>query len=512
MEVLVEQIAILHVLNQVGLALVLLIPLVLIARTVVAGTHYSPILIIVVFGLAMGHILFVTGVVKPGLPGFPIIGLISGTIIIVLTGIFFAGGQELRKLFSRVKIEPDKTFIPSEEEAIVGTKRTQLAAIIRTFFLVLGIGTTIRIILGNNNSYLSPYYPIIAYLGLLGGLILIDLKDTIANKASYIGKGAVEIAGIVTLLIFTYYISVWIKEIVPLPQIFFVMISSLTLGWVLHKWHFGPTIRALLFAGIPLALAGVFVIGGSRMDEAFAIAGMEPVISYGFFGQVLWMFGGIALLMVFAKIYHVRNLGPGMAGALSHAGLTGACTAGDLGPVAAARAPIMINIPFFGHLVLFPILALSIARGGLLLWPTIVAALIGVIITVVALKTLLHAKGDDRQEVKGLMQFSLGWQFTAIFAGLVLLHLSGMPLANAAMAKSSSISHFGLFAATHGGMFGSEAAGLITFIFAMPFLVHPLVFFMFGQGMGKKGEMPSTAVYILAGLGVLGVIYALAIL
>jgi hypothetical protein len=54
-----------------------------------------------------------------------------------------------------------------------------------------------------------------------------------------------------------------------------------------------------------------------------------------------------------------------MAGGLSHAGLTGACTAGDLGDAAARRAPIMINIPFFGHIFVFSILAVSIERGAL---------------------------------------------------------------------------------------------------------------------------------------------------
>ncbi|MCL0065808.1 hypothetical protein M1N79_02845 [Dehalococcoidia bacterium] len=512
MEVLIEQLAKIQVLNQIGLALLLLIPLVLIARTVVAGTYYSPILIIVIFGLSMGYILYVTGVAEPGLAGFPVIGLISGTVVIVLTGVFFAGGQELRKLFGGAKMEPDQTFKPSEEEGIVGTKRTQMASIIRAFFLLLGIAATIRVILGDNGGYLSQYYPIIAYIGLLGGLIIIDLKDTIANKSSYIRKGAVEIAGILGLLVFTYYVAMWIENVLPLPQIFFIMIFSLTLGWLFHKWRFGPTIRALLFAGIPLALAGVFVVGGSRIADAFAIVGMGPVIAYGFFGQVLWMFGGIALLMYFGKTCQVRSLGPGMAGSLSHAGLTGACTAGDLGPIAAARAPIMINIPFFGHLILFPILAMSIERGELMLLPAIAAALAGLIITAFSLRTLKNANGDDRQEVKGLMQFSLGWQFTAIFAGLVLLHLSGMPLDHAAMAKSSGVSHFGLFAATHGGMFGAEAAGLITFIFAMPFLVHPLVFFMFGQGMEKKGAMPRWPVYLLGVMGVIGVIYALLIM
>lgn len=512
MEVLIEQITKLQVLNQIGMALFLLIPMVFIARTVVAGTFYSSILIIVILGISMGYILFVTGISEPGLPEFPIIGLLSGTIVIVLTGVFFAGGQELRKIFGDVKVGQDQTFIPSEGEAILGTNRTQLVSIIRTFFLLMGMGALTRLIVGNNACYLSLYYPIIAYIGLFGALIFIDHKDIIANKPLYIRKGAIEIICILAILIFTYYLSMWMGGIFPLPQIFFVMIFSLTLGWFLYKWRFGPTIRGMLFAGIPLGLAGVFVVGGTKIAEAFAIVGMWPVIAYGFFGQVLWMFGGIALLMFFGKVFHARNLGPAMAGSLSHAGLTGACTAGDFGSIAAKRAPIMINIPFFGHLVLFPILAMSIERGDLLLFPVIIAALLGMIITMSALRVLRNAEGDDRQEVKGLMQFSIGWQFCAIFGGLAFLHLSGMPLDYAVMAKSSGISHFGLFTAIKGGMLGLEAAGLITFIFAMPFLVHPLVFFMFGQGMRRKEGLPKIPVYILAALGILGVAYSILML
>lgn len=501
-----------EIINQIVLAFLVLISLVLIARTVVAGTLYSPILLIVIFGLSLGYILFATGIAEPGLPKFPIIGLVSAGVIIALTGIFFAGGQELRKMFGGVKLGPDETFIPSVDDAILGTKRTQLAPIIRTFFILLGIGAPMQLIMGNNSSALSPYYPIIAFLGLVGAIILVDTKDTIANKPLYIKKGVVEIAGILALLILAYFVSLWIGNIIPLPPIFFAMISALTLGWFLYKWRLGPTMRALLFAGLPLALAGVFVVGGSRIAEALAIVGMGPVKAYGFFGQVFWIFGGIALLMLLGRTRNVRNLGPGMAGGLSHAGLTGACTAGDLGEVAMRRAPIMINVPFLGHLFLFPILALSIERGYFLLLPALAIALVGIIITVISLRTLRNANGEDRQEVVGLMQFSLGWQLCAIFGGLALLHLSGMPLDYAVMAKASGVSHFGLFAALHGGMFGLEAAGLITFIFAMPFLVHPLVFFMFGQGAGKGGEMPGKPVYALAILGILGVIYSLLIL
>jgi hypothetical protein len=78
----------------------------------------------------------------------------------------------------------------------------------------------------------------------------------------------------------------------------------------------------------------------------------------------MWMFGGISLLMLLGGTARVRNLAPGMAGALSHAGITGACTAGEMGEIARNRAPIMIAVPFLGHVFLFTILALSVDTGG----------------------------------------------------------------------------------------------------------------------------------------------------
>lgn len=87
--------------------------------------------------------------------------------------------------------------------------------------------------------------------------------------------------------------------------------------------------------------------------------------------------------------------------------------------------------------------------------------------------------------------------------------LSDLPLPHAAMAASSALSHFGLFAALQGGLFGPEAATLIAFVFAMPFLVHPLVFFLFGRGMERGGEMPRLPAYLLALLGCAGVLVAL---
>ena len=251
------------------------------------------------------------------------------------------------------------------------------------------------------------------------------------------------------------------------------------------------------------------MIGGSRIADAFSITGMNSVLAYGFFGQLLWMFGGIALLMVFANTSHARNLAPGMAGALSHSGLTGACTAGDLGKIAANRAPIMINVPFFGHIFVFSVLAISADQGELMKLPAIAIVIAGIILTAISLKTLRTADGKDSKEVKGLMQFAFGWQLTAMFGGFLLLSLFNMPLGYAAMAKSSALSHFGLFAATQGGMFGPDASALIPFIFAMPFLVHPFVFFMFGKAMEKDGHMPRLPVFIFAGIGLIGVIYAL---
>ncbi len=50
---------------------------------------------------------------------------------------------------------------------------------------------------------------------------------------------------------------------------------------------------------------------------------------------------------------------------------------------------------------------------------------------------------------------------------------------------------------------------MIPFIFAMPFLIHPFVFGMFGKAVSSDGRMPSKTAYILAGIGVAGILYAL---
>jgi hypothetical protein len=457
----------------------------------------------------MGYILVASGVATEGLPEFAIIDFISRTTVVALTVSFFVGGQEMRKLFGKKKVEVEDMVIPSQEETILGTTRTQLVYIVRSFFLLLGIESLYRLIIGSTAGNISSYYPLLAYIGLIGSVILLDYKATITNKRLYIKKGVIEIIAMTIILIITYYLSVAVKPVIALPQIFFAVFVGSGSGALLYKWRFGPTIKALLFAGIPVVLAANFMIGGSRIIEAFGIPGMRAVLSYGFFGQMFWMFGGIAVLMYFGKTANARNLAPGMAGALSHSGLTGACTAGDLGSIAASRAPIMINVPFVGHIFVFSILAMSAKQGSLMLVPSLIIVAIGIVLTVISLKTLRKADGDDAVEVKGLMQFCLGFQLLAVFGGFTMLALSGMSIGYSAMAKSSAISHFGLFAATQGGMFGAEEATMIPFIFAMPFLIHPFVFYMFGKAMERDGEMPKLPVYILAAIGAVGVAYAL---
>jgi hypothetical protein len=504
-----EVIAKLEMLSQFWYALALTIPIVLISRSVVAGTKYSPILIIVIFGLAMGFILTKTGISTPGMSEFPIIGLTAQVTVVALIVSFFVGGQELYKIITRSEIEPDDMVVSSTDELVLGTTSTQLFFIIRSFFLLLGIQGLYRTIMGASaNDTLGQLYPLIGYIGVIMSIILIDPKAKVKDKRKYIKRGVVEMGMILVILIASLLIAEAIKPVIALPQIFFAMIISSSLGAVLWRWRLGPSMRCLLFAGIPVVLAANFLVGGTRIMDAFSIPGVNPVMAYGFFGQLFWMFGGMTLLILFGKANHVRNLAPGMAGSLSHSGLTGACTAGDLGEKAASRAPIMINVPFFGHIFVFSILAISAQQGQLLYFWAGLIALIGVSLTVWSLRVLAKAEGSDPVEVKGLMIFCFGWQLTAVFGGLMMLALGGMDINYAAMAKSSGISHFGLFAAVQGEMFGKEAASLIPFIFAMPFLVHPVVFGMFGKAMESGGKMPEKVIYALGGVGLVGILAA----
>ncbi len=510
MEQFAEPMANMHILNQFWLTFLLVISMVLVSRTFVAGTRYSPILIIVVFGLIMGYVLVSTGMATPGLAEFPIVDFTSKVTITALIASFFVGGQEIKKIITNQEIDKKDIVVPSDEEMFLGTKFTQFMFLIRSFFVLIGIESLKRVIVGyNNNEPLDNFYPLLGYLGLVGSIILIDYRAKITNKPVYIRKGMIETAMILLVLVLSWHIARWIRPTIALPEIFFAMILSVTLGMIFSRWKFGPTIRSLLFAGIPVVLAANFMVGGSRIAEAFSLTGMTSVLSFGFFGQLLWMFGGLALLILFGKANNIRMLAPGMAGSLSHSGLTGACTAGDLGPEAQVRAPIMINIPFIGHIFVFSILAASATADRLLIPYTLIIVAIGLALTWLSLNLLRKAGNKDAKEIRGLMLFSLGWQLVAVFGGLFILYMGGMGLNDSVMANASAISHFGLFAAIQGGMFGEQAAGLIAFVFAMPFLVHPLVFGIFGKTAENNGVMPKNIVFILAAIGVLGVSYAL---
>ena len=509
------QLSNLQIFNQFWISIFIIISVVLIARVFVTDTRYSPILLIVLFGLAMGYILVASGVSHPGLPEFQIMDLVSKTTTIALSASFFVGGQELRKVFGKLKYEHENLIIHSKDFTSVGTNQTQFLFIIRSFFLLLGIETAFRAIVGVDDGPLTRFYPLLAYVGLAGSFVIMDHKSIVAdNKKHYIIRGLVETIAICLVLVVAYNISSWIRPLIALPQIFFVMIITCVLGAIFYKWAFGPTLSSLLFAGLPTVLAGSFLIGGSRISEAFSIDGMNSVLAFGFFGQLVWMFGGISLLIVFAKTAQVRNLAPGLAGGLSHSGLTGACNAGDLGEIAQFRAPIMINMPFLAHVFVFSILSLSAERGGLLMIPSLIVFAVGAGLTVWALKTLKSVETAeseehiDSNETKSLMMFSLGWQLIAVFGSFILLSILRMPLDHIAVAATSSLSHFGLFAATQGGMFGAEVVELLPFIFAMPFLVHPFVFFLFGRAMDRDGEMPNLPTFVLSGIGVLGIIFS----
>ncbi|WP_375750039.1 hypothetical protein [Vibrio sp. HN007] len=505
-----EQVFHLYALNHFFLAMMILIIMVLVARTLVAGTKYSSLLVIVVFGLGLGSLLVKGGMTPPGLGEFPVVVLISQATVIALIASFFVGGQEIKRLLSKDVLAEGNLIEPSQKEIVVGTSTTQLTYIGRAFLLLVGIQTTDVLIAGKASEVmLGESYLLLAYVCLAAAFIWLDAGANIRNKSLYIRKGFIEVVTVLAVLTLSRSIASTVEEYISLPQIFFAMILSSSLGMLLPKWKLGPTMNALLFAGIPLVLAGSFIVGGSHMLEAFALPGLQSVIVYGFAGQVFWMFSGLALLIFVGYANHVRNLAPGMAGGLSHTGLTGACTAGDFGNTAASRAPIMINIPFVGHIFVFTILAASAEAGTLMTHWTLPLLLVGAVFVVLSLRNLRKANGCESTEVKGLMQFSLGWQIMAVFGSFTILAFAGMSLEHASMAASSGLSHFGLFAAVQEGMFGATAASLITFTFAMTFLVHPLVFSMFGKAAENGGQMAKNLALTFAILGLTGVIYAI---
>ena len=188
-----EQFSNIELLNQFWLMLFFLIPIVLVSRMVVAGTRFSPILIIVILGLGMGYLLVETGVATPGLVEYPFIDLMARTTIIALTVSFFVGGQELRKILGNKDLDVEDSVVPSEEETFLGTSRTQFFFIVRAFFLLFGLEGITRMILSDGTQSFDNVYPLIAYIGIIGSILLIDNKAKLKNKKQYMKKGIVEI-------------------------------------------------------------------------------------------------------------------------------------------------------------------------------------------------------------------------------------------------------------------------------------------------------------------------------
>ena len=185
MENLLDQLAHIQMLDQLLITFLIVIPIILISRTAVSGTKYSPILIIVVFGLLMGLALVKGNVATPGMQEMPIIILMSKVTVTALIASFFVGGQEIKKIISRQPILVDDTVSLCQDEILLGTKSTQLIFILRAFFILLGIEGVKRLILGmDSGDPLQQFYPIIAYIGLAGAIILIDPRAKVKNKPS----------------------------------------------------------------------------------------------------------------------------------------------------------------------------------------------------------------------------------------------------------------------------------------------------------------------------------------
>ena len=206
-----------QILNQYWLTFLMVISLVLVSRTFVAGTRYSPILIIVVFGLTMGYVLVSSGMGTPGLREFPIVEFTSKVTITALIASFFVGGQEIRKILMREEIDKTDIVVPSGEEMFLGTTFTQFMFLIRSFFILTGIESLKRVVINyHNNEPLDSFYPLLGYLGLVASIILIDYRAKIINKSIYIRKWRIESTLILAVVVFSWYLAGWISPIIAL--------------------------------------------------------------------------------------------------------------------------------------------------------------------------------------------------------------------------------------------------------------------------------------------------------
>jgi len=220
-----EELSHISAFNHYFLSMVVLVTMVLISRTIVAGTKYSSILVIVIFGLTMGALLVKSGMAGPGLSAFPTIVLVSQTTIIALIATFFVGGQEITLILSKQDLDDKILMIPSKDEVVLGTSRTQLFFIIRAFFILVGIETAHVLLSGRAfNFALGGSYLLFAYVSLVLAVILIDSRAELADKQIYIRKGVIEILAVILVLKISLQLAAWIGPMIALPQIFFAMI------------------------------------------------------------------------------------------------------------------------------------------------------------------------------------------------------------------------------------------------------------------------------------------------
>ncbi|KAB2863105.1 MAG: hypothetical protein F9K39_08960, partial [Exiguobacterium chiriqhucha] len=204
----VQQLSQVQLLNQFWLLMAFVIPMVILSRMVVAGSRFSPILVIVIFGLGLGFAMVEMGIATPGLPEFPLVDFMSRTTIIALVVSFFVGGQELRKILSKQELDMKDIVVPSKEEMFLGTGRTQFIFILRSFFLLVGLEGFFRMMIQPGAAEgIMLYYPILALIGLAASFLLIDHKAQIDDKKVYMRKGVIETVLMLVILFVSYGIA-----------------------------------------------------------------------------------------------------------------------------------------------------------------------------------------------------------------------------------------------------------------------------------------------------------------
>ena len=501
--------------SQFLFSLVLTLLLLLVSRAVVAQTRYSSVIIVIVFALGMGVVLTRSGLTTAGIPELPLLNLLSRSTLIALIPIFFIGGQELRKIFGDIPYIKDEINTPSKIEVFYGTTTSQLTLLTRSFFLLIGIAGIKGLLLGYPaNDPLARFYPLIGYISLISSLVIIDSKAIVQCRRQYVQRGIVEIFLILAIMIVANSLSVWQGNTISLPEILFIVMISTMLGGTMYSWQSGATFRALFYGGLPVALTASFIIGGSWMEGAFVSfdeidRSFIGILTYGFFGQLFWIFGGMSLLIYIGHNRHIRNIVAGLSGALSHIGLLAAATAHEMGSIARTRAPIMTIITIFSYLLVTIVDRISLGSPHRIIIASILVILFGILITARSLWILKQSEDLETDEVRAIMLFSFGWQVIAIFSGILLLQIIEIKADFGTLAYSPSLSHIGLFAIFQEGMIHNMAGNITPFVYAMPFLAHPILFWVLGHAMNNRESLSTVASRItltLACLGLTGII------